>query len=245
MNPRQFAQHADDAGDAVRSVIRAYHGSPYDFDKIDFEKLQNGVFGPGFHVSDYEPWVDKTYRRGGRVYEVEIDAGPEDFLEKHVTQPTVRAGRDEEMLRRLLVEARDAGDMSRMGMRMPRPTDLLDHIINNDAVRRIESAQYTGGLPAEARARQAALEAMHAQARQTARDAARRAGVVGVRGEWMSSNAVPGQPDVPMQIYSVFDPDRVRILRKYAIPGAVGTGVASQYGEDRQAGISPMHGGAW
>jgi len=28
MNPRQFAQHADEAGDAVRSVIRAYHGEP-------------------------------------------------------------------------------------------------------------------------------------------------------------------------------------------------------------------------
>lgn len=224
-------RNVDEAGDAVRQVIRAYHGSPYDFDKIDFDKLQNGVFGPGFHVSDYEPWVDSNYRKGGRVYEVEIDARPEDFLEKHVTQVTVPAGRSEDMLRRLILEAQDAGDMTRMGMRMPRPTDLLSHIIDNDAVRRIESAQRANALPADAAARQVAIEALRAQARQAARDAAKRAGIAGLRGEWMASNPVPGLPDVPMQIYSVLDPDRVRILRKFAAPGLIGAGAASLDGQ--------------
>jgi hypothetical protein len=203
--------------------IRAYHGSPHDFDVIDFDKLQTGLFGPGFHVSDYEPWVDANYRKGGRVYEVEIDASPAEFLEKHVTQPTVRSGRDEEMLRGLLLEAYASGDMSRTGVRMPRAVDLLTHIENSDAVRRIEAAQRAGTLPDDSLARRNTLESMSAAARQTARDAAKRAGVVGLRGEWMA-NTAPGLPDVPMQIYSVFDPERIRILRKYGLLAPMAAG---------------------
>lgn len=40
MNPLQFT---DEAGDAVRSVIRAYHGSPYDFDRFDSSKIGTGA----------------------------------------------------------------------------------------------------------------------------------------------------------------------------------------------------------
>lgn len=33
----------DELGDAVRSVIRAYHGSPHDFDRFDASKIGTGV----------------------------------------------------------------------------------------------------------------------------------------------------------------------------------------------------------
>jgi hypothetical protein len=35
-------QYLDEAGDAIRQVIRAYHGSPYGFDKFDASKIGSG-----------------------------------------------------------------------------------------------------------------------------------------------------------------------------------------------------------
>ena len=37
-----LAAMADEAGDAVRQTIRAYHGSPHDFDRFDASKLGTG-----------------------------------------------------------------------------------------------------------------------------------------------------------------------------------------------------------
>jgi hypothetical protein len=55
----------DELGDAVRQTIRAYHGSPYDFDRFDASKIGAGAgrqaYGHGFYFSDSEPLAD-TYR---------------------------------------------------------------------------------------------------------------------------------------------------------------------------------------
>ena len=48
----------DTAGDAVRQVIRAYHGSPYDFDRFDASKIGTGegaqAYGHGLYFAGNE-----------------------------------------------------------------------------------------------------------------------------------------------------------------------------------------------
>lgn len=56
---------ADELGDSVRQLIRAYHGSPYDFDKFDASKIGTGEgnqsFGHGLYFAGAEPTA-KYYR---------------------------------------------------------------------------------------------------------------------------------------------------------------------------------------
>jgi len=56
----------DDAGDSVRQVIRAYHGSPYDFNKFDASKIGTGegaqVYGHGLYFAGNEA-VANQYRK--------------------------------------------------------------------------------------------------------------------------------------------------------------------------------------
>lgn len=58
---------SDEAGDAVRRVIKAYHGSPYDFDRFDASKIGTGAgrqsYGHGFYFSESEP-IAEWYRSG-------------------------------------------------------------------------------------------------------------------------------------------------------------------------------------
>ena len=60
----------DELGDAVRSVIRAYHGSPYDWDRVDMSMVTKGE-GPldegfGFYATDREG-VANWYRNSTTV----------------------------------------------------------------------------------------------------------------------------------------------------------------------------------
>lgn len=100
---------------AVGAGIRAYHGSPHDFDRFDISKIGTGegaqVYGHGLYFAENEA-VARAYRdalaarnnrrpatvtgtgtpfdgvqileadpsRPGRMYEVNIDANPEQFL---------------------------------------------------------------------------------------------------------------------------------------------------------------------
>ena len=56
----------DQAGDAIRNVIRAYHGSPYDFNKFDAAKIGTGegaqAYGHGLYFAGNEGTAD-FYRR--------------------------------------------------------------------------------------------------------------------------------------------------------------------------------------
>jgi hypothetical protein len=225
-----IAGSADDVGRAGKS-IRAYHGSPYDFDAINFDKLQNGMFGPGFHTAADLPFVEQNYRRRGKVYEVEIDADPGSFLWDNVTPETARSlgGQQEDMLRRLMDEAAVYGQLDSKipftsRLREPKPQLLLSHIVNRESVRRIEDAQAANSLPEDSSLRLQALEGLRAQARQAAREAALRSGVVGMRGEWPYGPA--GGPYTQAPIYSVFDPERIRILRKFGLLAPIAAGSA-------------------
>lgn len=55
----------DDLGDGVRKVIRAFHGSPYDFDKFDASKIGTGegaqAYGHGLYFAGDED-VARSYR---------------------------------------------------------------------------------------------------------------------------------------------------------------------------------------
>lgn len=70
----------DELGDAVRGVIRAFHGSPNDFDRFDAAKIGTGdggaAYGYGFNFAN-DPWLALDYAKRsdgspGVVYDVEI-----------------------------------------------------------------------------------------------------------------------------------------------------------------------------
>lgn len=69
-------KYLDQFGDGVRQVIRAYHGSPYDWDKVDMSKIGTGegatAYGYGFYATQTEPVAD-WYRR-------ELSGPPDIFI---------------------------------------------------------------------------------------------------------------------------------------------------------------------
>jgi hypothetical protein len=72
--------------------IRAYHGSPHDFDKFDSGRINDGLtFAKGHHFHRDET-DSLSYRgSGGKMYEVNIAADPDEFLRMSDTvasQPT-------------------------------------------------------------------------------------------------------------------------------------------------------------
>jgi hypothetical protein len=81
-------QAAEEATQAAPKGIRAYHGSPHDFDRFDMGKIGTGeggqLGGRGMNftdnpaVADYY-WEQLSGKRGKR-YEVNIDASPDEFL---------------------------------------------------------------------------------------------------------------------------------------------------------------------
>lgn len=75
----------DEAGDAVRQVIRAYHGSPYDFDRFDASRARSGagaqMAGHGLYFAENERIARRYKRHQGKLYEVEIAHPQNRFLD--------------------------------------------------------------------------------------------------------------------------------------------------------------------
>lgn len=70
---------------AEPQTIRAYHGSPHDFDKFSMDKIGTGegsqAFGRGLYFAE-NPQTAAAYRpQGGRSYEVGIRGKPDEFLD--------------------------------------------------------------------------------------------------------------------------------------------------------------------
>jgi hypothetical protein len=73
--------------------IRAYHGSPHDFERFDMSKIGTGegaqAYGHGLYFAEKEATAQAyrdalssgTFRPGGRMYEVNINADPKQFLD--------------------------------------------------------------------------------------------------------------------------------------------------------------------
>jgi hypothetical protein len=77
----------DEAGDAVRKVIRAYHGSPHDFDRFDASKIGTGeghqVYGRGLYFAGSEDVAD-TYRRSVSALQRTPKEDALEFWRRHV-----------------------------------------------------------------------------------------------------------------------------------------------------------------
>jgi hypothetical protein len=87
---RIWKQYAGGASlPADRGGIRVFHGSPHDFKKFDTSKIGSGegaqAYGHGLYFAENEA-VGKSYRdrlggQNGALYEVRLDAKPEEFLD--------------------------------------------------------------------------------------------------------------------------------------------------------------------
>lgn len=78
------------AGQAPESkYIRAYHGSPYDFDRFDASKIGTGEgrasHGHGFYMTKDGELAEYYRPTGGRVYEIEIPRRQEELLDWNAT----------------------------------------------------------------------------------------------------------------------------------------------------------------
>jgi len=221
--------------------IRAYHGSPHDFDRFSLDKIGTGegaqAYGHGLYFADNED-VARSYRdagvktftdqesydaykkamlawdgkgdspkapgQDGRMYEVNIKANPEDFLDwdKPLSQQS-EAVRNALSVDDPAIVGRDAYDM-------------LAKRLTQDPNWEPSPDRYGGG---------------YGQARQDITQQLREAGIPGIRYlDGMSRERGAGTSN-----YVVFSDDIVEILRKYSNPptGAiVPAGMEASQGDD-------------
>jgi hypothetical protein len=177
-----------------RPGIRAYHGSPHDFDRFDMSKVGTGEgaqsYGHGLYFTE-NPVVADNYKRelggAGRTYEVSINADPERFIDwdKPLSQQSA--------------EARAA--LSEMGL----PDDASGY--------RIYQA-IAGKLASEGKIKSGGdLSSLVAS---TLKDA----GIPGVR--YLDGGSRLTGEDA--HNYVVFDDSLIDILRKYGLAGMLGGG---------------------
>jgi hypothetical protein len=74
------------AGQAPEAkYIRAYHGSPYDFDRFEASKIGSGEgrasHGHGYYLTKANDLAEYYRPKGGRVYEVEIPRRQDELLD--------------------------------------------------------------------------------------------------------------------------------------------------------------------
>jgi len=287
----------DELGDAVRSVIRAFHGSPYDFDRFDASKIGTGegaqAYGHGLYFAGSEP-VAKTYRD---------QLSRNSFIVEGAATPMTEAMMDaigidthaQGIIRRALRDGVDPIDRLEQ-MRSGYGPLSKHHNIMTDAIEVLRSAK---GKLVPNQGRMYEVEIDHPESRLIDLDAPldgdHKSAVLGAAfrapdNKWQRmAIEEAASPTTPAQValesimrahnstlpnkvagrlqsqaavardllaegvpglkyldgisrnagdgtrnYVMFPgtEDSIRILRKYAIPGAVGAGAASQYGEE-------------
>lgn len=122
----------DTAGDSVRQVIRAYHGSPYDFDRFDASKIGRGTgrkaYGHGLYFSESEPMAE-TYRSGASA----LHRTPEeDALELWRRQAAMHGDPQRGVLSAMDVAQERMEEAASMPMAQQRWDDILQHLYNID-----------------------------------------------------------------------------------------------------------------
>jgi hypothetical protein len=262
----------DEAGDAVRSVIRAYHGSPHDFDKFDASKIGTGegaqAYGHGLYFAD-EEGVAQHYRdtlsannelpipwplsdEHSQAYQEFLDTSTK-FGEWERLNPGRAAQEDnpfyiaqakaiaafDDVRRRVDEATKVPGRVYEVEIAHP-PHSLIDLDASPDEQSPlVRSAMEKLGLIRPGPITPSNNLSGYAAMRRLAEDRSPAGAANALLGE-----GVPGARYLDgvsrarrdgTRNYVVFPgaEDSIRILRKYAIPGAVGTGVASQYGEER------------
>jgi hypothetical protein len=122
----------DASGDAIRQVIRAYHGSPYDFDKFDASKIGRGTgrqsYGHGLYFSESEPLAE-TYRSGASA----LHRTPqEDALELWRRQAEKLGDPQRGVLSAMDLAQERMEEAASMPMAQERWDDILQHLYNID-----------------------------------------------------------------------------------------------------------------
>lgn len=258
------------ASQAPPPVIRAYHGSPYDFDRFDASKIGTGegaqAYGHGLYFADEED-VAKHYR---------------DTLSADNELPVPWPLSDEyaQAYREFLDTSTNFGEWDRLNPGRAGKEENPFHIAQekavaafNDVRRRVDEAVKVPGRVYEVEIAHPEhilidLDATPGEQSPLVRNALEKLGLVRPGPITPSNNlsgfaamrrlaedrspagaakalldeGVPGARYLDgvsrarrngTRNYVIFPgaEDSIRILRKYAIPGAVGTGVASQYEE--------------
>ena len=193
----------------VRTGIRAYHGSPHDFDRFSLKYINTGegaqARGHGLYFAEIED-VAREYRdrlsqgkAPGRLYEVRINADPDAFLDWDAP-----VSEQSERVRQSLLD---------LGIGT-RPSH--ERLKGDQVHRRLAHA---ADVPAE-RSRQAAAQAL------------RESGIPGIKYLDAGSRA-SGQGS---RNYVVFDDSLIEILRKYGVSGlaALPAGVLAGMGLTRE-----------
>lgn len=284
----------DELGDAVRGAIRAFHGSPYDFDRFDASKIGTGegaqAYGRGLYFAGNEA-VARQYRdKLSKGLDALIDGIPSahylhampkkgsmEGLAVSALQELAPGAIDlddlfasarnwmpdesgafaralESVRRKGVVLGKRPGRMYEVELGFPEEA-LLDYdrpfatpagvvgaeILRQDnpaavsasALRAIQDGSwrmesFVGRSPYET----AAVELTRLAKTRSGAQALMDAGVPGVRYLDGQSRGV-GQGTRNYVIFPGAE-DSIRILRKYAIPGAIGTGAASMGGDGDQ-----------
>jgi hypothetical protein len=263
-------------------VIRAFHGSPYDFDRFDASKIGRGTgrqsYGHGLYFSESEPLAD-TYRRGASALHRTIE---EDALELWRRQAELQGDPKRGVLSAIDTAQEMMEEAAGMPMAQQRWDDILQHLYGIDYrkplpkksgsmfeveidVPRHAFLNYDNPFRSQAGATAAnvldrvapgaidpdTLKGIQAGPdRLTVRNdnveralAGRRirklaespsgaaelmkAGIPGI--EYVDDSMVSAKGIEPARNYVMFPgtEDSIRILRKYALPGAVGVGAAA------------------
>jgi hypothetical protein len=278
----------DEAGDAVRSVIRAYHGSPYDFDRFDASKIGRGTgrrsYGHGLYFSESEPLAD-TYRRSASALhrtveedslelwrrQAELQGDPkrgvlsaidaaQEMMEEAAGMPMAQQRWDDILQHLYGIDYRKplpkkSGSMFEVEIDVPRhaflnydnpfrspsgvtAANVLDRVapgaIDPDTLKGIQAGPDRLTVRSDNVERSLAARRIRKLAENpSGAEELRNSGIPGI--EYTDDSLFSSQGISPARNYVMFPgtEDSIRILRKYAIPGAVGTGVASQYEEER------------
>lgn len=275
------------AGEANPSVIRAYHGSPHDFDRFDASKIGTGegaqAYGHGLYFSEAEPVADWYRRELSGPPELIVGGEPIRWIAPTKT-PRERALRlmqksaaayYDDPVQAMRAAMLDAGDqyggreaksiiaslmrLKSDGVRFgPRPgktyeveiahpehayldfdaplsaqgPGVMKALRNLDAVPELPSS--VPWEPTGQHAYKRLVELRLANTRRAPMKASELLASEGVPGirylDEYSRGAKAGTHNI---VAFPGTEDSIRILRKFAIPGAVGTGVASQYEGDR------------
>ena len=123
---------ADPLGARVRSLIRAFHGSPYDFDRFDASKIGTGTgrqaYGHGFYFSESEPLAD-TYRTSASA----LHRTPEeDALELWRRQAEMQGDPKAGVLSAMDIAQERMEEAANMPMAQQRWDDILQHLYGID-----------------------------------------------------------------------------------------------------------------
>lgn len=255
----RVVRNADEAGDAVRQVIRAYHGSPYDFDRFDSFHIDTGegeqAFGYGLYFAGNEN-VAKHYR--------DMRPGELTLAEEAELAGIMKRMRELKSLARSVGKAdpRSADMMdewarlqSRSRFFEERPGHMYEVQIDHPEHSLLDwDAPMSKQPPVVQRAYGGMAMDMPGDGGRVYRDIATRLGeafdydMTGRLANAAASKELLGEgiPGIRYldkgsrsaadgtRSYVIFPgaEDSIRILRKYAVPGAVGAGAASMGGEE-------------